>query len=609
MKNDRTLGNLLLEKLETSSDKNAIGWIENNNVYYYNYKEYFKTIESLSTGLASLGLTTFSKLTILSGSRKEWNIVDHATICQRATVVPIYPSYLSNEIEYIINHSESSMLIVENQEQLDKVVQIQNQIPTLKTIISIEELPKNSFAKINNDIDCYNYNDVIERGKNLARNNTGKFATTIKSQQCSDIVSIIYTSGTTGQPKGAVITQHAFASMIANMKDTLEDAFNEADRSLVFLPLSHVFGRCDSWLNIAFGIEAVYAESIDKIIDNIGIVRPTLMLAVPRIFEKIYEKIMHKIENGPSIKRKLFLWAKEVSDVYFEKIENEINPSLVDTFKRKIAYKLVFSKIYERFGGRIRFFVSGGAPIEKEIVKFLRNAHLTILEGYGLTETIAPCVLNPVEKQKPGSVGIPLSGVQLSFADDNEILIKTDAMFSEYYKNPEATSSAIKNGWFHSGDIGKLTDDGHLIITDRKKDIIITSGGKNIAPQSIESKIKLQNFIAQFMVVGDKRKYLTGIVGIEKEPFAEKLKEFGLDENISVEEMAAHPKIRTLIQENIDKVNKSLAKFETIKNFYISPIEFTVESGLMTPSMKIKKKLLLQKFKNEIDAMYSQNQD
>ncbi|OFZ20763.1 MAG: hypothetical protein A2202_06385 [Bdellovibrionales bacterium RIFOXYA1_FULL_36_14] len=600
MQNNKTLGKLLLEKVDRHPSNLALGWIEKNQILYYTFKEYFEVIETLALVLTDLGIEVQDKLTILSHTRKEWNFFDHATMSCRSIVVPIYPNYLSHEIKFIINHSDSKILVVENAEQFEKIIQIQNEIPKVRHIISIDSLETALINKMSNsNIQTHNYIQIMEKGRDLKIANNNIIRKMIESQEGSDIASIIYTSGTTGEPKGAVITQHAFASMLMNLFETLNYAFSSKDKTLVFLPTSHVLGRCDSMLNLAFGLCGVYAEGIDKVIDNINLAKPTVLLAVPRIFEKIYEKINQKVADGSSISRFIFNWAKKVSSDFFSLLDQDKQPSLFQNIKRKIAYALVFSKIYKRFGGKVRYFVSGGAPISREIILFLRNANLKILEGYGLTETIAPCVVNPAYKQIPGSVGLPLKGVEIKFAEDSEILIKTEAMFKGYFKNLEATDESLQNGWLHTGDIGRLNEQGYLVITDRKKDIIITSGGKNIASQPIENKMKLKKYITQFLVVGDRKNYLTGIVGIEKDSFKDEFP------GLSIKDLAANSHVRELIRKDIEQVNKELARFETIKDFFIAPEEFSIENGTLTPSMKLKKKVILEKYKDEIDKLYN----
>lgn len=603
-KQKKVLGNIFVDKVSKNPKSPAIGWITKNKVNHMNNQKYKEIVESISLGLTNVGLKAEDKLSILGSTNKEWHFCDIATLCSAGIVIPIYPSYLADEVEYIINHSETKILIVENDSQLLKAIEVQSKLKTLKIIISICKIKSEYIEQLNNKIKFYQLDEIIKIGDKQRAENANQFTDTINSISEEQIATIIYTSGTTGEPKGAVITHHAFCSMLSNLKSYLKNNIDQHDRTLTFLPLSHVLGRCDSMLNFIFGLENIYAESIDKIIDNLALAKPTVMVAVPRIFEKVYAKVMGTIDSGNFIKKSLFDWAQTASNQYFEKLDRDLSPTTVEMLQRELAYKLVFSKIYDRFGGNIRFFVSGGAPLSSDISKFLRNANLSILEGYGLTETIAPCSLTPPSKQVPGTVGLPIGDVQFKFAEDGEIMVKTASLFSGYYKNEEETNQVFNGDWFLTGDIGILTNDGHLKITDRKKDIIITSGGKNVAPQKIENIMKTKSYISNFMVVGDQKKYLTAIVAIEKIVFENIFSELGLEHDCTIKDLSNNARVKELIQENIDEGNIELASYETIKKFHIAPIDFTVESGMVTPSLKLKKKVINQEYSPQIDAMY-----
>ncbi|MGE3609417.1 MAG: long-chain fatty acid--CoA ligase [Bacteriovoracaceae bacterium] len=599
----RTIGRVLKLRVEKTPDRKAIGWIENNEVKSLTFKEYKHTIELLISSFHKIGITVGDKIAILGQTCKEWHLFDMATLCSRGCVVPIYPSYLASEIEFIFNHSDSSVLVVENDKQMEKIIPVLGEMPNLKIILSMHDLSDETLKKFQNKCPYYSYKELLRIGAEIHKSQPDLLENHINNQLPEEYASIIYTSGTTGEPKGAVITNHAFTTMLINVEKTIKSALSSDDKSLVFLPLSHVLGRCDSLLPLVFGYEAVYAESMDKLVDNLQVVRPTIMLAVPRVFEKIYAKITNQVEQGSLVEKQAFKYAVSVAENYFSKIDRDLSPSATEMIEYKIVSKLVFSKIYNRFGGRIRYFVSGGAPLSTEIIKFLRYANLTILEGYGLTETIAPCCLNPLSKQVPGTVGRPMGDVHISFAEDGEILIKTDALLKEYYKNPEATKSAIKDGWFYSGDIGEFTIEGFLKITDRKKDIIITSGGKNVAPQKIENLAKTKPHISQFVVIGEKRNYLTALVGIEKERFIYMLDELNLPSDCTVKDLALHEKVKEIISREIEGLNKDLAQYESIKKFTIITEEFNTENFL-TPSLKVKRKVISERFKSEIEAMY-----
>lgn len=600
-----TIGDLFLKQSEEHKTKNAIGWFENETLKFYTFREYKNIVESLSLALIKKGIIKQDKVCILSQSRKEWNFIDMSILCAGAITAPIYHTYLPHEIEYIVNHSEAKMIIVENDEQFKKLFSVLEKLKSLKFIVSIDKIKDENINKIPSSIQYFNYTDLISIGSEELQQNPDIFKSSIEDTHPDDMASIIYTSGTTGDPKGAVITHGAFTQMLLNVKQFTHNAFNKDDRNLVFLPMSHVLGRCDSMLLLVFGNETVYAQSMDELINNIKVSKPTFMIAVPRIFEKIYSKVIEDMANSSGIKQGVFEWASKASNKYFETIAQDKTPSTVDIIQHQLAYKMVFSKVYEKFGGKIRFFISGGAPLSVDIIKFLRNANLTILEGYGLTETVAPCCLNPLSKQIPGTVGQPMGDVEFKFADDNEILIKSKAIFKEYYKNPEATAEVYdEDGWFHSGDIGHFTPEGFLKITDRKKDIIITSGGKNVAPQKIENLLKIHPGISQCVIIGDKRNFLTAIIAIDKDSYDEKfLKNANLTTDSSYNEVALNDQIYKDIQEKVGLTNQRLAQFETIKKFIIADKEFTTDNYL-TPSLKVKKKLVLEHYATEIDAMY-----
>ena len=599
----RTLGRLLRQKIDKFNDRYAIGWIENNEVKNMTFKEYGKTLEVLVNGFHKLGINVGDKISILGQTSKEWHFLDMATLLSRACTVPVYPSYITQEVLYIYNHSDSSVLIVENDKQLEKVIPALPNFKNLRIIISINDLSEETLKKVRNSYPYYSYKELIRLGTDELRSQPDYFENLLNAAMPEDVASIIYTSGTTGEPKGAVISQHAFVSMLANIEKSIQGAFNTQDRTLVFLPLSHVFGRCDSMLPLVFGSQAVYAESIDKILDNLQVVKPTIMMAVPRIFEKIYAKVIDQVSKGNLIEKQAFKWAVKVSEEYYAKIDKDMSPSAAELIEHSLATKIVFSKIYQRFGGKIRYFVSGGAPLSTEIIKFLRYANLTILEGYGLTETIAPCCLNPLAKQIAGTVGRPIGDVQVGFEPDGEIKIKSDALMTGYYKNPEATANAMVDGWFLTGDIGEFTPEGFLKITDRKKDLIVTSGGKKVAPQKIENMAKSKPHISHMVVIGEKRNFITALVGIEKERFLSLLEELNLPSDCSVNDLAKHPKVHDLIQDEINEINKDLAQFESIKKFTIVTEEFTTDNFL-TPSLKIKRKVVSDRYQKEIEGMY-----
>lgn len=606
MPDKKTIGDLFLQRISHSKKDNSIGWIENFDIKFIDYQNYMEKIVHLANEFHGLGLERGSRLAIIGHTCKEWHFCDLANLCIGCAVVPVYPSYTPEEIAYVFNHSECTHIVVEDEALFLKVVAIQEKLPNLKVIIGLKNIPENQLIKIKPTVSYISYQELQAKtySSQETRQRETKFKELIQLVSPDDLATIVYTSGTTGEPKGAIIKHGATLAMLENTKLTLSGTFSSKDRSLIFLPLSHVLGRADSLIPLVFGGEMVYARSLDTIIEDITIVKPSVMIGVPRIFEKIYDKIILQVEKSGSIKKKIFNWANSVSNQYFSFIEKDQTPPPLLSLQRKLAYNKVFSKIYAKFGGRLRFFISGGAPLSMEIMKFLRNANLCILEGYGLTETIAPFTVNPPYRQIPGTVGIPTGTGEIKIAEDGEILLRSEGMFSGYYKNQKDTEAAFVDGWFRTGDIGEMTREGYLKITDRKKDLIITSGGKNIAPQKIENLLKTNPLISQVLVVGDKRKFLTAVISIEKASFMDSLEELKLPRDCSVEDLSKHPEIVKIIEKSVDTANQTLASFETIKKFYVAPEEFSVEGGQLTPSLKLKKKVVGERYQNQIDAMY-----
>jgi long-chain acyl-CoA synthetase len=600
----RTLGQTLLHRVRLTPDARAIGWIEGQEVKSLTFSEYALTIEHLALALSKLGMAVGDRVAIFAQTHKDWHLTDMAIMCGRGVTVPVYPTYLGHEARHIIDHAEAKILVIDSDSQMEKLLPHLAEMPLLKAVIGLVDLTEETKKKFRNHLIFTTLRELQRQGVEEAKANPDAFAEAIKQQSPDETASIIYTSGTTGEPKGAVITHGGFTTMLANIGAAIKGAITAQDRTLTFLPLSHVLGRTDSLLPLLFGSEAVYAEGLEKITDNLALVRPTLMLAVPRIFEKIYAKIHEQVDAGAYWKKQAFELAVKAAEAYFAKIDQDRSPNAVELLAYKAAYEAVFRQIYQRFGGRIRYFVSGGAPLSEEIIKFLRYANLTVLEGYGLTETIAPCSLNPLGRQVPGTVGKPIGDVEFRFAEDGEILIRTEAIFKGYYKNPEATAEAFnEDGWFKSGDIGEFTPEGYLRITDRKKDLIKTSGGKYVAPQKLENALKGRKWVSHAVVIGERRKFITVLIGVEKERFLPFLEELGLASDCSIEELIANPKVREWVQEDIDAVNQGLAQYESIKKFTLVAEEFTT-SNFLTPSLKIKRKVVTERFKDIIEAMY-----
>jgi long-chain acyl-CoA synthetase len=591
-----TVPHLFSSFIHKGQQSYPLGWIQNNEIKLMSNKEYYERVRNLTLGLKQLGVKAGDKVAILSNTRKEWHLFDLAIMCLGGVVVPIYPTYEGSELEFILNQSESSFVVVENDFQKTKLQKLN--LDRNNGVLLIEEAPSSETQELN----TFTY--LSAKSPALDLDPDEQFQELINSVSPEHTASIIYTSGTTGEPKGVVITHKAICSMLDNVYSFLKSQIQSNDRSLIFLPLSHVLGRCDSITGMKFGIQKIYAESTEQVIDHLKEAKPTILISVPRIFEKIYEVIHTRVSEAPIHQRKTFQWACSVSQKYFDKLELDRSPTTAEIFQRNIAYKLVFKKIYDEFGGAIRFFVSGGAPLSPEIIRFMRYCNLTILEGYGLTETIAPCTLNPANRQIPGTVGLPIGDVQIKFAKDGEILIKSEALFSGYYKRDDLTNECLHDGWFATGDIGFLNSAGYLQITDRKKDLIITSAGKNIAPQKLEILLQKSPYIAHFVPVGDQRKFISGLVALERSALGPLLDQLGLSRSTSLEELAENPAVVSVISEAIEQANEHLQSFEKIKKFKVLPIELLLSNNLLTPSLKVKRNVVLSRYAELVNAMY-----
>lgn len=561
------------------------------------FKQAREMVDKIASGLMSLGIKKGDKVALLSENRLEWAMIDYSILTVGAINIPIYPSLLPHQVEYLLNDSESIVVFVSNQDQYDKIKQIKSKCKYLKNIVCMDlESNKNEY---------FTLDEFKTSGTEYLKKNPTALEDSISNISRDDLATIIYTSGTTGEPKGAMLTHGNF---LANIEGSLKLlAVNESDTFLSFLPLCHVFERmAGHFLATSIGATIAYAESIDTVAANMGEVHPTVMTSVPRLYEKIYARVLESVENGPGIKRKIFYWAIGVGKEYIGKIMNKQTIGLGLKQKRNLAYKLVFAKLAERVGGNMRFFISGGAPLSREIAEFFGAAGLMIYEGYGLTETSPVISVNNETNFRFGSVGEILPNIEVKIAEDGEILTRGPHVMKGYFNKEAETKEAIdEENWFHTGDIGFLDENSLLTITDRKKNIIVTSGGKNIAPSAIENKLVTSKFIEQAMVIGDQRKFCSAVIV----PAFEPLEEWARENNISYNEtgeLSSKPEVYELIKKDVESINKDLASYESIKDFILSPRLFTIESNELTPSLKVKRKVVLDNFKTEIEKIYQE---
>jgi long-chain acyl-CoA synthetase len=595
-----TLARMFWEQVERSGDRPAQQFKHGAGWTTITWREVGETVRELALGLLALGRAKGDSVALLSSSRAEWVQADFAIFTAGCVTVPVYPSYPPDLIAYIVNDSGARTIIVEDPAQLAKVLQAREKTPNLEHIIVISDYDAPQPPKM-----------VMtwESLRRLGRENAGTgalgslLAERVASTRPTDLATIVYTSGTTGPPKGVMQTHgnHIAAVTASKQATPVEEGWVH----LLFLPLAHSFARLESFLGVAHGLTTAFAENLDKVGENLRETRPHFICSVPRVFEKVYGRILAGVEAGSPAKKKIFNCAVSVGrDVSRHQQRGQPVPTTLE-LKRKIAHKLVFSKLHAALGGRLRWAVSGGAPLSRDIAEFFHAAGILLLEGYGLTETCPVLTFNRPDRYKFGSVGQTLPGVQVQIAADGEILARGPNIATlGYFKQPEATHEVFgADGWFHTGDIGTIDSDGFLFITDRKKDLIVTAGGMNIAPQNIENLLKADPFISQVMVYGDRRPYPVALITVN----SDELSKFAREQGILTSEAAAivkHPKVVERVGRTVEEKNTQLQSYARIKRFTVLPTDFTLDGGELTPTLKVKRKVVSQKYQDAIEELY-----
>jgi long-chain acyl-CoA synthetase len=554
--------------------------------------EFEARVRHLSSGLRELGLRAGDKVVIFSENRPEWVMTDFAVLCAGGITVPIYTSLMPEYIKYIINDSDAKIVVCSNRDLWLKVEAVRKDLPEVRHYIMIDEEAPAGIMTLG---------EVAGRGRAAAEGNPGVFDAVAAAVKPDDLASIIYTSGTTGIPKGVMLTHGNFVSNSKALDAVVE--FIHTDTILSFLPLSHVLERMTTFSFLYKGASIAYAESVDTVAENLMEVRPTIMISVPRLFDKIYAKVMDNVLTQSPLKRRIFFWALRVGKKYGgRKLRKEpISPALAA--RRTLAGKLVFSKIVEKTGGRVKFFVSGGAPLSKDVAEFFYALGITVLEGYGLTETSPVLTCNTFEKLRFGTVGAPVPGVEIKIAPDGEILARGPNVMKGYYKKDAETREVMVEGWFHTGDIGYMDPDGFLVITDRKKDLIVTAGGKNVAPQPIENLLKANPYILNAVVVGGSRKFISALVV----PDFDKLETYAKANGVTFRdraEICGKEEIRDFMLAEVNRSTPDLASYERIKKIALLDHDFEIGAGEMTPTLKVKRSFVEAKYKSVIDSLY-----
>ncbi|MCB0280296.1 MAG: long-chain fatty acid--CoA ligase, partial [Calditrichaeota bacterium] len=560
---EHCLTELLINSAARYPDR--ISYMEKENGVYqsYTYTQILDKMYTVATALIKRGFEAGERVALLSNNSIRWALVDYACQATGIVDVPIYPTLLTDKVEFILKDSGARCVFVQNKEQLDKVLSIAtNEIP-VELIVTFD----NETAS---DKRVITFDEFIKEGDPYDKDAVHKRMDAVK---ILDMATIIYTSGTTGIPKGVMLSHQNFLHNVTSALNRIDTERHEIFMS--FLPLSHVYERMfGHYFAQKIGSTIAFAESIDALSENIKEVRPTIMASVPRLYEKINARIMDGVEQSPPLKQKIFFWALKVGK---EVVNNYTSigkkPSGLLAIKFAIADKLIFSKLKAAMGGRLKLFISGGGTLKADIGEFFNAAGLQILEGYGLTETSPVICVNEMDHFKFGYVGPPLDEVEVKIAEDGEILTRGKHVMMGYYNDPAATKEAIDaDGWFHTGDIGELDEDGFLKITDRKKDVFKTSNGKMITPLPIENELKSSKYIEQAVVIGNARKFCSAIIVAAEEPLQKFAKQNGID--LSTAELCQHPKIQELFQSEIDQINHHLARYETIKKFILKAEPF-----------------------------------
>lgn len=551
-------------------------------------REFRDSVISLAKGFAAAGIQPADRIGFMCKTSYEWTLVDFALHYCGAVMVPIYETSSASQIEWILQDSGAKGIITESAEHAHRFEEIKSNAPEVSFVFNLQEGAIATLQQQGASIG----DDEIERRRNIANG--------------SDIATLIYTSGSTGRPKGCVLTHSNFVGLSRNSAAALDEVVNEPGSStLLFVTLAHIFARFISVLSIHSGVRVGHQPDTTKLLQSLGTFKPTFLLAVPRVFEKVYNSAEQTAEAGG--KGNIFRSAALVAVQHSQAVMEGKKPALGLRIKFALFDKLVYSKLREKMGGNVKYAVSGSAPLSPYLGHFYHSLGIKILEGYGLTETTAPVTVNLASKFKIGTVGPALPGHTVRIAEDGEIEVKGIDVFKEYWKNPEATAAAFTaDGFFKTGDLGSLDEDGYLTITGRKKEILVTAGGKNVAPTSLEDPIRSFTLIGQVVAVGDQKPFISALITLDREMLPAWLKNNNLDAEMSLEDAAANPVVRAEVQRAVDHGNKRVSRAESIRKWIILPTEFTEASGHLTPKMSIKRDNIKRDFAAEIESMYAE---
>lgn len=584
IRNARNVAELFLGRVKKTPALIAYEYQDNDNIWHaVTYSEYAQFVRRAALGLHNFGIEKNSCVALWGDTMPEWTILDLGTISLGAHVAGIYQTCTAEQAAYIINDSRATVLGVDSYARLKTILEIRDQIPNVtKFVIWSGDAPEN-------DPNVTTLDRLLEEGAAADASHPSLYEEMLREVDPETYAILVYTSGTTGPPKGVVLTNGNCVAVAINAVEHT-DFFTEEDSTIAYLPLSHVAEYMGFLTRMICGVCAFFCPSFAKVPEVLKTKRPTVLIGVPRVYEKVHQKILGAVDSAPPVRKKLFLWAHSVGcQVVRHREAGKAIPSSLGV-QHKIADRLVHSKVREQLGGRVRIMITAAAPIDPRIVEFFMAFGMTMLEAYGLSETSGASHMNLPESFRLGTVGLPIKGCEQRIAEDGEILLRSDAIFRGYLNLPDATAEAIdEDGWFHTGDIGEIDADGFLRITDRKKNLLITAGGKNVAPANIETLLKREPIVSQALVLGDRQPFLTALITL----------------NPDVRQTMSEAEIESRIEAIIAVTNKEVARYEQIKKYRIVPREFTIEDEEMTPTMKLKRRVIMDNWRHLVDELYA----
>lgn len=598
----RSFPDMLKTNARRHAERVAFSYKKDGQYKSLSYHDFYERVLMAARGLRKSGVVAGDRVAIFSENRAGWAIADFAIQCAQGISVPIYATNTAEQAAYVINHSGAKIVFVSNRLQYEKLLKVRTQLPALEQVVSFERFLGS------HDLPVYTLYQLSEISYPLTDREREEIEGWIAAVDSTDLLTIIYTSGTTGVPKGVMLTQ---ANVLYDTFYGLQklEALGMDETFLSFLPLSHVLERTAGYYApLMTGCRVAFCESVPKVVENMQEIGPTVMVSVPRLFEKIYARIYEDVHQMHPLKRSLFHRAVEIGRQYIQ--ARYITPAPLGLLKAKYRFYdwLIFRKIRQRFGGRLKYFISGGAPLDKQINQFMWAIGIPTFEGYGLTETSPAVTLNSPWKVRFGSVGTPLPGTEVRLAEDGELLVRGPLLMRGYYNDPAATAEVLRDGWLYTGDIAQIDADGYVYIVDRKKEIIITAGGKNIPPQPLENELRMDKYISQAFVYGDRKPYLVALLTPNLERLIKLGQEHGID-YLDIEELVVHRRVHELYATRVEAINARLPSYETIKKFILLPRDFSVEGGELTPTLKLKRKVIYGKYQDRIEQLYLHNGD